>query len=111
MRTACDSAFVRRTARLDTRYWLHVFVAQRQRHQSEGLASVRSNRTEDTPAAAHGCGPAPVKREVRLGTERRLTVRGRSTAGRTALDGKDAGSSPAPGTHAFVAPAVRAPPW
>jgi hypothetical protein len=48
MRTACGSAFVRRTARFDTGYRLHVFVAQRQRHQSEGLASVRSNRTEDT---------------------------------------------------------------
>jgi hypothetical protein len=24
------------------------------------------------PAAAHGCGPAPVKRAVRVGTERRL---------------------------------------
>lgn len=72
MRAARGSAFVRRTVRFDPGYRLHVFVAQRQRHQSEGLASERSNRSEDTQAAAHGCGPAPVKRAVRVGTERRL---------------------------------------
>jgi hypothetical protein len=82
MRAVRGSPFVRETARFDTGYRLHVFVAQWQRHQSEGLASERSSRSEDTRAAAHGCGPAPVKRAVRIGTERRLPVRGGLTVSR-----------------------------
>jgi hypothetical protein len=111
MRTACDSAFVRpgSTPGIGS----HALVAESRagpRCQCpRGWSRFESGRAHS--AAAHGCGPAPVKRAVRLDTERRLAIRGRLRARRTALDGENAGSIPAPGTHACLVATVSMPPW
>ena len=61
-------------------------------------------------AAAHGCGPAPVKRAVRIGTGRRLAMGGSSMAEQRPLMPEVPGPNPGRPAHACLVATVSMPP-
>jgi hypothetical protein len=91
MRTACDSALVRRTARLDTGYRLHALVAESGRRagprcQWSARAVPVQVRASALYAPGSGDRPSLVRTAAEAGTRRGLAIRGGLRESRSALE-------------------------
>jgi hypothetical protein len=110
-RTACGSAFVRRTARFDPGWRLSYARAATGRRARLRCVYLRVRVPPGVlNAAAHGCGPAPVKRAVRIGTGRRLAMGGSSMAEQRPLMPEVPGPNPGRPAHACLVATVSMPP-